>query len=86
MPFVNVRTARGLLDAQQKRLLHTELTDLLVRIEGGGDPNFRQFVTVLIEDHPAEAWSVAGRALSQEAIDTLAHPGTKVPSKQEKLT
>lgn len=60
MPFVNVRTARGLLSAEQKQQLHSELTDVLVRIEGGGDPAFRQFVMVLIEEHDHDSWSIAG--------------------------
>lgn len=60
MPFVNVRTARGLLNAQQKRQLQQELTEVLVRIEGNSDPRFRQFVTVLVEEHDPACWSVAG--------------------------
>lgn len=65
MPFVNVRTARGLLSAEQKNQLHSELTEVLVRIEGGGDEAFRQLVTVLIEEHEPESWSVAGNLASK---------------------
>jgi len=83
MPFINVRTALGLLDAEQKRQLHSELTEVLVRIEGGGQAAFRQFVTVLIEEHPAEAWSISGQVLTREVVDTLAQTGTKVPRTQE---
>lgn len=61
MPFVNIRTARGLLSAEQKSQLHSELTEVLVRIEGGGDEAFRQLVTVLIEEHEPDSWSVAGK-------------------------
>lgn len=83
MPFINVRTARGLLDAEQKLQLHAELTEALVRIEGGGQEAFRQYVTVLIEEHPAEAWSVSGQPLTRKAISNLTQSGTKVPSKEE---
>lgn len=83
MPFINVRTALGLLDAEQKSQLHAELTDVLVRIEGGGQEAFRQYVTVLIEEHPAEAWSVSGQPLTREAISSLAQAGTKVPYTEE---
>lgn len=83
MPFINVRTALGLLDAEQKSQLHAELTDVLVRIEGGGQEAFRQYVMVLIEEHPAEAWSVSGQPLTREAISSLAQSGTKVPYKEE---
>lgn len=72
MPFVNVRTTRGLLSEQQKAELHTELTELLVRIEGQGDPDFRQYVLVLIEEHEAGSWSVAGQPLTEQAIQALA--------------
>lgn len=83
MPFINVRTALGLLDTEQKSQLHAELTDVLVRIEGGGQEAFRQYVTVLIEEHPAEAWSVSGQPLTREAISSLAQSGTKVPYTEE---
>lgn len=72
MPFVNVRTARGLLSPEKKSRLHEEITDLLVRIEGGGDPEFRRHVLVLIEEHPPEAWSASGQPLTEEAIAALA--------------
>ncbi len=72
MPFVNVRTARGLLDSEQKLQLHRELTELMVRIEGGGDPMFARYVTVLLEEHDAECWSLSGQELSEGAVLELA--------------
>ena len=72
MPFVNVRTTRGLLNEAQKTQLHVELTDLLVRVEGGGDPAFRQYVLVLVEEHDAASWSVAGQPLNDMVIRELA--------------
>jgi 4-oxalocrotonate tautomerase len=71
MPFVNIRTARGLLTPEQRTRLQEEITDLLVRVEGGGDPGFRQYVLVLIEEHAAESWSVGGQRLTDEAIAAL---------------
>ena len=71
MPFVNIRTTRGLLNDQQKKLLHEELTELMVRIEGNGDPNFRKFVLVLIEEADATSWSVAGEQLTEESVQLL---------------
>ena len=44
MPYVNVRTvARALDDADKKELLD-RITQVLVDVEGGGNPAFRQFV------------------------------------------
>jgi 4-oxalocrotonate tautomerase len=79
MPIVNVLTARGLLSAEQKSELHTALTDVMVRIEGGGDPDFRQYVLVLIEEHEAQAWSVAGQPLTGQVVNTLAARQSQPP-------
>ena len=72
MPFVNVRTAKGLLTESRKHELCTRLTDLIVELEGRGDPSFRQYVLVLIEEHEAENWNVAGNQLTPEMIRELA--------------
>lgn len=58
MPFVNIRTIAGLLDGPRKRLLADRIADLLVEVEGGGDPAFRDKVWVLVEEHPPEHWTV----------------------------
>ena len=74
MPFVNVRTLKGALDADQKRLLQSRLTDLLVEIEGKGNPSFRQFVWVMIEEEDPSHWSMGGNQLSIEAFNAIARP------------
>lgn len=73
MPFVNVRTAKGLLSAEDKRELHKRITEVLVEIEGRGNPDFRSYVSVLIEECDASAWSVHGEVLTAEAIAGLAN-------------
>jgi len=73
MPFVNVRTLKGALDADQKRLLQSRLTDLMVEIEGKGNPSFRQFVWVMIEEEDPSHWSMGGNQLSIEAFNAIAH-------------
>lgn len=60
MPFVRVSTVRGMLDHGKKQELKQRLTDVLVDIEGGGDPAFRQFVWVQIEEEEAENWCIGG--------------------------
>jgi 4-oxalocrotonate tautomerase len=52
--------------ARQERM-----TDLLVEIEGRGDPAFARFVMVLIEEHEPEAWCVQRNPLTAEAVDRL---------------
>ncbi|VTO27306.1 tautomerase [Klebsiella pneumoniae] len=37
------------------------MTDLLVEIEGQGDPQFRQSVWIRIDEHDPEQWSLGGR-------------------------
>ncbi|XGO53685.1 4-oxalocrotonate tautomerase [Klebsiella pneumoniae] len=36
------------------------MTDLLVEIEGLGDPQFRQSVWIRIDEHDPEQWSLGG--------------------------
>ncbi|AIA49571.1 tautomerase family protein [Serratia marcescens] len=60
MPFVNVQTVKGMLDERQKSELLSRITDLLVEIEGRGDPAFRQSVWVRIDEHAPEQWSLGG--------------------------
>ena len=68
MPFVNIHTAKGLLSEGQKQELHDRLTELLIEIEGDGDPDFKQYIMVLIEEHDAEDWSMGGMSFTPEAI------------------
>lgn len=75
MPFVNIRTAKGLLSEGQKEALHDRLTKLLIEIEGEGDPDFKQYIMILIEEHDAEDWSVGGVSLTPEAIRAVKSRG-----------
>ncbi|HBY0207378.1 tautomerase family protein, partial [Klebsiella variicola] len=54
MPFVNVQTIKGIMTAEQKSELLRRMTDLLVEIEGQGDPQFRQSVWIRIDEHDPE--------------------------------
>jgi len=71
MPFVNVRTAKGLLNPTQKKELQTRITDLMVEIEGSGNPAFRPFVWVLIEEQEPDNWCLGGTHVSTELIAQL---------------
>ena len=66
MPFVNVRTVKGLLDAPQKQALHQRVTDLLVAGEGRGNPAFRPLVCVLMEEAASTNGSGGGVPVTTE--------------------
>jgi Tautomerase enzyme len=44
MPYITVSTVRGILDIGQKQALLERITDLMVEIEGQGNPEFRKSV------------------------------------------
>jgi 4-oxalocrotonate tautomerase len=60
MPYVTISTARGIMDAGQKRTLLERVTDLMVEIEGQGNPDFRKTVWVKIEEQEPAHWSIGG--------------------------
>ena len=65
MPIVAIKTVKGLLTAEKKSELHQRLSELLVEIEGGGNPKFAKFV-VNITEEPAENFSGGGTQLKPE--------------------
>jgi len=60
VPFVNVQTIKGIMNEEQKSELLKRITDLIVEIEGRGDPAFRASVWVRIDEHEPEQWSLGG--------------------------
>ncbi len=68
MPFVNVQTIKGIMNAEQKRELLRRMTDLMVEIEGKGDPAFRNSVWIRIDEHEPERWSLGGLQPTAEMI------------------
>jgi 4-oxalocrotonate tautomerase len=81
MPFVTVSTARGILDIDQNQSLLRRITDLMVEIEGQGNPDFRQSVWVKIEEQEPTHWSLGGMMPTAEMIATtfgpIAHDGRR---------
>lgn len=68
MPYVTISTVRGILDAAQKKKLLERVTDLMVEVEGQGDPEFRRNVWVRIEEQEPAHWSLGGMQLTGEVI------------------
>ena len=68
MPYVTISTVRGILDAGQKKTLLERVTDLLVEVEGQGNPDFRRNVWVRIEEQEPSHWSLGGMQPTPEII------------------
>lgn len=68
MPHVIVQTIEGILDNDQKKRLLERVADVMVEIEGRGDPAFRKGVWVRIEEQPATHWYLGGAAYTPEMI------------------
>lgn len=71
MPFARVSTVKNALNQEEKRLLKEKITDALVEVEGGGNPEFRQHVWVVIDEIEGENWSVGGMEPSAEMIQEI---------------
>ncbi|RAS20692.1 tautomerase family protein [Paraburkholderia bryophila] len=68
MPFVHVQTVDGILSSDQKSEMLRRITDLMVEIEGRGDPSFRSSVWVRIDEHAPSQWSIGGVMPTPEMI------------------
>jgi 4-oxalocrotonate tautomerase len=69
MPYLNLKTVKGLLSAEQKQYLMTQFTDLLVQTEGGGNPDFRKLVWIHIQEEAPEHWQLGELKPTQAFID-----------------
>ncbi len=68
MPYVTISTVRGILDAAQKKTLLERVTDLMVEVEGQGNPEFRKNIWVRIEEQEPSHWSLGGMQPTGEII------------------
>jgi len=68
MPFLNLRTVKGLLNDDQKRYLMDKFTDLLIETEGGGNPDFRKMVWIQIEEEEPRHWQIGELRPTPESI------------------
>jgi 4-oxalocrotonate tautomerase len=68
MPYINISTVRGILDVAQKKTLLERVTDLMVEVEGQGNPEFRRNVWVRIEEQDPAHWSLGGMQPTSEII------------------
>jgi 4-oxalocrotonate tautomerase len=68
MPFVTVQTVKGILDDSQKKRLLERLTDVLVEVEGNGNPAFRKEVWVRLDEQEPHHWMRGGTTPTAERI------------------
>ena len=67
MPFLNLRTVKGLLNDDQKKHLMAKFTELLVETEGGGDP-ICKLVWILIEEEDQRTGKSANSSPRQKRL------------------
>jgi len=75
MPFVSVKTIKGLLSQEQKHYLMEKITELLIETEGGGNPAFRKMVWIRIEEEEPGHWQVGELRPTEEFILTSREDG-----------
>jgi 4-oxalocrotonate tautomerase len=68
MPFLNLRTTKGMLSSDQKRYLMDKFTDLLIEVEGGGNPQFRKMVWIMIEENEPQHWQLGSMHPTPESV------------------
>ena len=69
MPLVQVKVIEGVFSDSQKKAMIEKLTEAMVSIEG---ENMRQVTWVTIEDVRSGEWGIGGKALTTEAVKSLA--------------
>jgi 4-oxalocrotonate tautomerase len=71
MPFVNIKTMKGVLTESQKTELHSRITDVMIEIEGMGNPQFRNYVMIMIDELEPQNVGMAGRQGSADFVKTI---------------
>jgi 4-oxalocrotonate tautomerase len=68
MPYLNLKTVKGLLSDEQKKYLMDKFTDLLIETEGGGNPEFRKMIWIEIEEEEPINWQIGDFRPTSETI------------------
>ena len=68
MPFLNLRTVKGLLNDEQKKYLMEKFTELLVETEGGRNPDFKKMVWIQIDEEEPKNWQIGELRPTPESI------------------
>ncbi|THB67111.1 MAG: 4-oxalocrotonate tautomerase [Desulfovibrio sp.] len=62
MPFVNVKLAKGQVDADKKQQIIEKLTNLIVEVMDRD----RSLTTVVVDDIEPGSWAIGGKAIDPE--------------------
>ncbi len=84
MPFVNIRTFKGALSNQERKELQTKITDLLVQYEGKGNPEFKKFVWVMLEEEEPKNWMLGGTTISDMLDNNPSYKKNYLANRTEK--
>jgi 4-oxalocrotonate tautomerase len=57
-----------MLSDDQKRYLMDKFTDLLIEVEGGGNPEFRKMVWIMIEENEPQHWQLGSLRPTLESV------------------
>lgn len=71
MPIVHIKTMKGLLTKEKKAELHKKITDVLVEVEGNGNPSFAKYVVIEIKEEEPENFSIGGQQASPELVEKI---------------
>jgi 4-oxalocrotonate tautomerase len=69
MPLINVKLIEGVFSAKQQQQMIEKLTDAMVSIEG---ESMRGVTWVVVEEVKSGAWGIGGKALTTDAVKSLA--------------
>jgi 4-oxalocrotonate tautomerase len=69
MPFLNLKTVKGLLSEEQKQYLMDKFTELLIETEGDGNPDFRKMIWINIEEENPGNWQLGELRPSEKFIE-----------------
>lgn len=62
MPFVTVKTVKGLLNEIQKQEVLEGVAEVLVKVVAGGEQGFKEAVWVVIEEQEPGNWFLGGES------------------------
>jgi len=68
MPLINVKIIEGVFDDAQKQKIVTDLTDVMVAIEG---ERMRQVTWVVIDEVKSGNWALGGKPLTTTEVKAL---------------
>lgn len=71
MPIATIKTYKGALSDEQKRQIHREFADMMVRIEGKGNEDFRKLVILSIEEEDTVNMSLGGQVATKEFVKAV---------------